>query len=168
MIWEWFALVGPALVALGLTVALARLRGRTRREVAAAREEAAELRDRLDRLEREGRRTAAPQAVPDDHEYRITRVGDPEPEDPAQPAQTLDRAVFADLVLRESVIRFGSLAHGVRRALAPEARNRIRFEMRREVRRARKQRRLEQRLAYREWQARQRRRVRDDELRETA
>jgi hypothetical protein len=75
---------------------------------------------------------------------------DPEP-------VSLERTVFADLLLRESVIRLGSLGHGVRRALSAESRNRIRFEMRREVKRARKQRRAEQREAYREWQARQRR-----------
>ncbi len=54
------------------------------------------------------------------------------------------------------MIRIGSLSHGVRRALSAEARNRIRFEMRREVKRSRKHRRMEQREAYREWQARQR------------
>ena len=76
--------------------------------------------------------------------------------------------MFADHVLRESVIRLGSLAHGVRRALDAETRNRIRFEMRREVKRARKQRRAEQREAYREWQARQRDSLPDDDLRDTA
>jgi hypothetical protein len=170
MTWEWIALAGLALVALGLTVALARLRGRTRREVTAAHEETAELRSRLERLEREAR-GPAPRPVSVGHEYRITRVGEPEP-DPAvsagQPTQDLDRAVFADLLLRESVIRVGSLAHGVRRAVSPESRNRIRFEMKREVRRARKQRRHEQRQAWREWQARQRSQVTDDDLRESA
>ena len=98
-----------------------------------------------------------------DQEYRITRVGEPE-EEPVR----LERAVFADHVLRESVIRLGSLAHGVRRALDAETRNRIRFEMKREVKRARKQRRAEQREAYREWQARQRADLTDDDLRESA
>ncbi|QZY30495.1 hypothetical protein [Nocardioides coralli] len=169
MIGQWIALAGTALVALGLTVALVRLRGRTRREVAAARAEAAELRERLERLERlEGRERPAVEAptLVTGHEFRITRVGEPEPEE-APPPQ-LERAVFADLLLRESVIRVGSLAHGVRRALSAESRNRIGFEMKREVRRARKQRRLEQRLAWREWQARERSRVSDDELQESA
>lgn len=165
MTWEWIALAGLTVVALGLVVALARLRGRTRRDVAAAHAEARALRERLDDLERRSRTSPDVRPVRDDHEYRITLMGDPEPR--TEPAQ-LDRAVFADLLLRESVIRVGSLAHGVRRALAPEARHRIRFEMRREVRRARKQRRVEQRLAYREWQARQRARVTDDDLRESA
>ena len=72
-------------------------------------------------------------------EYAITDLG--RPEEPRAAPPTIDRALFADLVLRETVVKAASLAHGVRRALAPETRNRIRFEMRREIRRARKQRR---------------------------
>ena len=41
-----------------------------------------------------------------------------------------------------------SVFHGLRRALDPEVRNRVRFAMRLEVRRARKQRRAERRQAY--------------------
>lgn len=155
MTWQWLALGGVAIGALvvvvvGLLVALARLRVRTDREMASAHEETTALRERLDRLEAVHRpATPAPSAVT---EYRITGLGEPEPDEPVR----LERAVFADLVLRESVIRLGSLGHGVRRALSAESRNRIRFEMKREVKRARKQRRAEQREAYRDWQARQR------------
>lgn len=155
MTWEWSALAGLALVALVLLVAFARLRRRTQRELETARAEAAELRARLDRLEQErSEPEPSPVEVPPvvvGPEYRITRVGEPEGE-----PERLQRAVFADHVLRESVIRLGALAHGVRRALDAETRNRIRFEMRREVKRARKQRRAERHEAYREWQARQR------------
>ena len=74
----------------------------------------------------------------------ITRLGDdapaPRPDEPAR-AQPVETALFADLVLRETVVKAASLAHGVRRALDAETRNRIRFEMRRELKRARKQRR---------------------------
>ena len=59
------------------------------------------------------------------------------------------RSLFADLVLRESVVRSASFVHGVRRALAPETRNRIRFQMRQEVKRSRKQRRVDVRAAKR-------------------
>jgi hypothetical protein len=45
------------------------------------------------------------------------------------------------------MVAFG---HGVARALSPESRNRIWFEMRREVRRARKQRRRDMKQAYRQ------------------
>ncbi|MCW2795677.1 hypothetical protein, partial [Nocardioides sp.] len=69
---------------------------------------------------------------------------------------TVDGPLFADLVLRETVVQAASLARGLRRALAPEMRNRIRFEMRREVKRSRKQRRADLKAARREWEARQR------------
>lgn len=169
MTWEWSALVGLALCALALAVVVTRQRARTRRELAAARAESAELRTRLDQLEQAAPVDQAPQVVlRDQREYLITRVG--EAADPAdQPEQaSLERAVFADLLLKETVIRVGSLVHGLRRALAAETRNRIRFEMRREVKRARKQRRAEQRAAYREWQARQRDQRSDHDLRESA
>ncbi len=156
MIWEWLALGVLALLALGLLVALLSLRARTSREVASVHAEAAELRHRLDELERERERARPrPQPVFQEREYTITGLAPPEPTDTEEPVR-LERAVFADQLLRESVIRLGSLSHGVRRALSPESRNRIRFEMRREVKRARKHRRVEQREAYREWQTRQR------------
>ncbi len=66
-------------------------------------------------------------------------------------------------MLRETVVKAASLAHGVRRALSPESRNRIRFEVRREVRRSRKQRRSDLREARRDWEARQRGALTDDE-----
>lgn len=155
MTWEWLALAGLALVALVLLVALLSLRSRTSREAAASHAELAELRHRLDELERGPDPGPAARRPAVEHEYTITGLGSvPEPE-PATPPR-LERTVFADLLLRESVIRIGSLSHGVRRALSAESRNRIRFEMRREVKRARKHRRVEQREAYREWQARQR------------
>lgn len=165
MTWEWAALAGLALVVLVLLVALARLRSRTTREVASAHAEAIALRDRLDRLEQVAR-TPIPAAQADTEEYRITGLGDVTPVARSEPTQ-LERTVFADLLLRESVIRLGSLGHGVRRAMSAESRNRIRFEMRRELKRARKQRRAEQREAYRDWQARRRDDV-PDELQDTA
>ena len=68
----------------------------------------------------------------------------------------------ADLVLRESVVKAAALAYGVRRGLAPANRNRIWFEMRREVKRARKERKAEEREAIREWRARQRAAVQEE------
>jgi len=87
-------------------------------------------------------------------EYVITRVGEPEPEPEAVP--TVPAPVFADLVLKETVVQTASLFHGLRRALDPETRNRIRFHMRQEVKRSRKQRRAELKEVRREWAARQR------------
>ena len=125
--------------------------------------ESAALRERLDGLER---RLAAPveaavgdQTTSEDRDYVITRMGSQD--DGADGADRLvatrvDGPLFADLVLRESVVQAASLAAGLRRALAPETRNRIRFEMKREVKRARKQRRSDLRDARRAWEARQR------------
>ena len=71
--------------------------------------------------------------------------------------------LFADLVLRESVVQAASLATGVRRALAPEVRHRVRLEMKRDVKRARKQRRADLRAARRDWEARRRAEVAAEE-----
>lgn len=140
---------------LVLVVAAARSRSRTRREVEAARAETAALQAQLDELERRvGRSEERRAAEAGDPEFLITDLGR-EPEG-AAPTPQLGGALFTDIVLRETVVKTASLAHGVRRALDPETRNRIRFEMRREVRRARKQRRVDTRQAVREWEARQR------------
>ncbi len=89
---------------------------------------------------------------PEPTEFVITRIGEPEPE----PVPTVPGPVFADLLLKESVVQTASLFQGLRRALSPETRNRIRFHMRQEVKRSRKQRRAELRAVRREWAARQR------------
>jgi hypothetical protein len=58
--------------------------------------------------------------------------------------------------LGEPLVRTMAFAHGLARALSPESRNRIWFEVRREVRRARKQRRREVKEALRQVRADQR------------
>ncbi len=95
----------------------------------------------------------------DADEFVITRLG-VEPE--SEPVPTVEPRLFADLVLRESVVKAAALAYGVRRGLAPANRNRIWFEMRREVKRARKERKAEEREAIREWRARQRAAVQEE------
>jgi hypothetical protein len=87
-------------------------------------------------------------------EFVITGLGEVEPAPVAAPP--IDRAAFADTVLRETVVKAASLAHGVRRGLAPATRNRIRFEMKQEVRRARRQRRADLKQAQRDLHTRQR------------
>jgi hypothetical protein len=89
-------------------------------------------------------------------EFVITRVGEPEPVPQPEPVATVAAPVFADLVLKETVVQTASLFQGLRRALSPETRNRIRFHMRQEVKRSRKQRRAELKEVRREWAARQR------------
>ena len=97
-------------------------------------------------------------------EYVITRVGEPEPE--PEPVPTVPSPVFADLLLKETVVQTASLFQGMRRALSPETRNRIRFHMRQEVKRSRKQRRAEMREVRREWAARQRAAMAADDVAE--
>jgi hypothetical protein len=153
-----------ALVTVGLAVALWRGRADTRRELARAREESVELRAELAAIEQRLAEPAVPTVEPGSG-YVITRVGEADDEPTPAPVVegTIDRQLFADLVLRETVVRAGGLAHGLRRALSPEVRNRIRFEVRREVKRSRKQRRADLREARREWEARQRAGVRLDD-----
>lgn len=148
-----------AVLAVALTVVLLRTRSRTRHELAAARAEAAGLRAQVDEIQRvlASRR---PVPTPEPTEYTITDLGAARP---ATEPSRIDQALFADLVLRETVVRAASLAHGVRRALGAESRNRIRFEVRREVRRSRKQRRADLREARRDWEARQRSTLDDED-----
>jgi len=139
------ALVFALVTGLLLAVAVARLRaGRLRAdaELAETRAEAAELRDRVELL---ARQVTVRGTEP---EFVITHVGEPA-EEPPVPAR-IEGRLFADIVLRESVVKAAALAHGLRRAAAPETRNRIRFEVGREIRRARRRRRAELRGLRRE------------------
>lgn len=70
------------------------------------------------------------------------------------PPERIEGRLFVDIVARESAVKAASYVHGLRRALAPETRNRIRFEMRRQRRQARKDRRVEMREALRHYRAR--------------
>lgn len=135
---------------LVLLVALLRLRASSARTAA----ELAALSSRLDELA--GRPVAPAAAIPPAApvEFVITDLGTRAPR-PAEPVRT-DGPAFADIVLRETVVKAASLAHGVRRGLSPATRNRIRFEMKQEVRRARKQRRADLKAAQRDLHARQR------------
>jgi hypothetical protein len=144
------ALGGLGVVCVLLLIAVLRVRGSAKRASA----DLTALRERLDELEERSSVTmpaTSPPATP--VEYLITDLGRDEPN--VEPVH-LDAPAFADIVLKETVVKAASLAHGVRRGLAPATRNRIRFEMRQEVRRARKQRRADLKTAQRDLQARQR------------
>lgn len=156
-----------ALVVLLLAVALLRARATASHDREAARAETAALRDRVEELERRPATEPSQRraARPGEPEFVITHVGDEValPRHAAGPApERPEPALFADIVLRESVVRAASLAHGVRMALAPETRNRIRFEVRQETRRAGRGRRAEMKQALREFRARERAATRDD------
>lgn len=144
------AAVTAVLVGLALAAGLlARQRRAHERELIAVREaasaEVAALHRRLDELvaSQERLRERATSAG-----LLITDVGERAPE------QVPDRAVVS-ATLGVPLIKAAATAHGVRRALSAENRNRIRFEMRRELRRARKQRKREMRAAWREARTRE-------------
>ncbi|WP_235735113.1 hypothetical protein [Nocardioides alcanivorans] len=140
------------LVVLGVVAALLvrSSREQARRTQAAleqARVDAAELRARLDAL------TVAA-AAPKVEEFVITDLGSaPEP---TPVAQRIEGRLFLDIVARESVVKAAAFGHGIRWALTPENRNRISFEMKREVKRRRKERRSIVRNLKREAALRQR------------
>ena len=110
-----------------------------------------ELGDSLARIEELARKveqmqTPAPAPAPlpvtrDETEYLITSVGRRSPAEPAAVAEKVTAEQFLSIAVGESLVRILSLGYGVRRALSAENRNRIRFEVRREIRRSRKQRR---------------------------
>jgi hypothetical protein len=138
------AVGGLTLLCLALLVAFVRLRATSARTT----EELTALRQRFDELVAEpAESSVAPALTPAPVEFLITDLGR-EPE-PIPEAVRLDGPTFADIVLKETVVKTASLAHGVRRALAPATRSRIRFEMKQEVRRSRKQRRRDLKAAQR-------------------
>ncbi len=165
---DWLAVVTVlALVALAVAVlvlqrALRTARRHTEELLAAAASDTEALRERLAGLEVQLRTRASavetrervPVAVVDDREYLITELGSTR--GPTVPARVVPAPQFADILLRESVIKTAALAAGLRRALSPEVRNRIRFEMKREVKRSRKERKVMLRAARRDWESRQR------------
>jgi hypothetical protein len=139
------------LVLLGLLGLVLRSRAESRRQLAAALAETAALSRRLDELSEQLERVAdRDRAQAEDAAYVITDAGAPRAE-PNVP----DRLVLTATV-GEPLVKVVSFGHGVRRALSAESRNRIWFEVRREVRRARKQRRREMKEAWRRMQAEER------------
>ena len=72
--------------------------------------------------------------------------------EPVEAGTVTDRVVLS-AALGEPLVRGLALAHGLRRALSAESRNRIRFEVRREVRRSRRRRKQEMKEAWRQVRA---------------
>jgi hypothetical protein len=148
-----------ALACLWLGVVLARARRANRRVT----EEISVLRARLDQLETAAVLQASPTSeVPARQsgragaDYVITTAGLPvlaEQPLPAEPPAPVEVRQFASVALGESLVRIAALAYGVRRALSAENRNRIGFEVRREIRRSRRQRKRELKEARRHLRA---------------
>ncbi len=146
-------IAGAALVLLALAavlVVLLRSRVEARRDLAAAHAETSELRARLDALADRLESTSTALEETREAAYLITDAGSAT----AQPAVP-DRLVLS-ATLGEPLVKVVAFGHGLRRALSAESRNRIWFEMRREVRRARKQRRRDMKDAWRRVQAEER------------
>jgi type II secretory pathway pseudopilin PulG len=143
-------LAGAAAVTLGVVLSRTRRDQQAlARELAAGRAEQATLRARLDGLAVHApvAHAAAPPAE-DVSDFVITTLpgGAGEPLTGEEP---LPGRSFVTVAAGESLVRAATLVQGLRRALAAESRNRIRFEMAREVKRARKQRRRDLRDARR-------------------
>lgn len=140
----WAALGGAAallllLVGAGVAALLVGRRARAREAAAdaAARTDVEVLRARVEELSAELAAARRPVADGDTAEYVITTAG---AQERADLPQVPERAVLS-LTLGEPLVKLAAFGYGLRRALSPESRNRIVFEMRREVRRARKARR---------------------------
>lgn len=150
------AAAGVAVLCLvvGVTLGLAVSGRRVRRSLGQARAEVDELRVRVEQLtDRLGAvpATAGAPDVPVDGaatEYVITGLA-PAADAVSEPVPVPDRAVLS-VTFGEPLVKVVAFGYGVRRALSPESRNRIAFEMRRELKRARKERRRGTRAARRE------------------
>ena len=153
----WIAVGGLALLCLALVATVILTRRAWARGARSVHAEVGDLRGRVEALEHG---TTPGRSVPT--EYLITGLGASATSPEAEAPERIDGAAFADTVLRETVVKAASLAHGVRRGLAPATRNRIRFEMKQEVRRSRKQRRTDLKAAQRDLHARQRRTMTGD------
>jgi len=155
--------VGVVVLVLLLVVLVSLLRTgrRTRAELAASRVDLAGLRDEVDALRSAAARAEVEPNPVREQEFVITTLPDgttraaaaiPEDDD-RLPVRQLTAGEFASVAVGESIVRLVSLGYGVRRALSAENRNRIRFEMRREVKRSRKQRRRDLKEAKRHLRA---------------
>jgi hypothetical protein len=113
----------------------------------AAQQEADDLRRQLDEL------TRPPVVEPVD--FVITQVGDQALDRPAaEDAVAVSDRLVLSATLGEPLVKVAAFSHGVRRALSPESRNRIWFEMRREVRASRRRRRALRKRLERDYRAR--------------
>ena len=148
----WLGVTCAAATALALVALVLALRARRRAERAEAL--ATALVDRVALLE--STLDTAPAADRADT-FVITRMDSDDDRERERPiAQDIDGRLFADIVARETVVKAASWTHGLRRALSPENRHRIRFEVRQETRRAARDRRSEAKQALREYRARMR------------
>jgi hypothetical protein len=143
-----------------------RERRRLATQVESAHADVEALRARVEELSRE-LSTSTGATGAEAHEFVITSLPDgtlrgipltahDEPATTSTTSTPLSAGQFASVALGESLVRLLSFGYGVRRALTAESRNRIGFEMRREVKRSRRQRRRDLKEAKRHLRADQR------------
>ncbi len=152
-------LVAPCAVAIVLALVALVLAVRAQGRATRAEEHSRSLAERVALLESpvtDAPRPGADHA--DGSTYVITRLsGEHVDRDEQVPvAVDIDGRLFADIVARETVVKAASWTAGLRRALSPESRNRIRFQVRQETKRAGRERRAETKQALREFRARER------------
>jgi hypothetical protein len=144
-----------------LLVAVMSARRRLEGELDTAQAEVAALRTRLEELSSRPDTSSAAVGPSLPTEYLITDAGistGPRTagDSTTGPGATSGDRVVLSATLGEPLLKILAFGHGVRRALSAENRNRIAFEMRREVKRSRKQRRRDLRQARRMANAEQR------------
>lgn len=160
MTTEQVGLAAAGAVALVALVVAVLAHRRARRAESLASSLAAALAERVDPS------TPAAQAPPvadsDTAAFVITHVGEPDAAAAVPVSRPIDGRLFTDIVARETVVKAAGWTHGLRRALSPESRNRIRFAVRQETRRSGRERRAEMKQALREFRARERATVQED------
>jgi hypothetical protein len=151
------ALSGTAVLLLILLFVLLAVvlsaRRRLQQALVAARAEVEVLRRRLDEVEAAHAAAIAPPVVPPT-EYVITTAGVPTGSTKGESthggsADAVPNRAVLSVTFGEPLVKAVAFGYGVRRALSAESRNRITFEIRREIRRARKQRRRDTKDAIR-------------------
>jgi hypothetical protein len=140
------AAAGAAAMLLLVVAVLVVTRGRRSRHdleamLAASQRESDLLRARLDELTAPEPTAPAQARGPEQADFVITHVGEPELDRSATDGVEVPDRLVLSATLGEPLVKVAAFSHGVRRALSAESRNRIWFEMRREVRAARKRRR---------------------------
>ncbi|MGN6782205.1 MAG: hypothetical protein ACTHJH_11935 [Marmoricola sp.] len=140
------ALLGVVVLCLVLAVALRAERRRATTLLATL----ADVTARVDALAAPASAAPAVRHQPEAASFVITDIGTAT--EPLVAAPVPDRVVLS-ATLGEPLVRGLAVAHGLRRALSAESRNRIRFEMRREMRRSRRRRKQEMKDAWRQVRA---------------
>ena len=145
------ALVAVAVVAVVLALIVAAERRGRRRDGVEAADRHRALEDRVDEL---SRRLAGGSPAEDEGSADWVITWGDRGEHDVPPGRVSNQLVLS-AAFGEPLVKALAFGHGVRRALSPESRNWIGFEMRREVRRTRKARRREMRQAWRQMRARE-------------